>query len=152
MHVRNLLVSVAAMAALLIPAVALAATPQQLYTGDLDSAGDATVKLKTGATNGYRVKAFGARDFAVTCENNDGTIKRAAIKGRIPVGNRGRFHARDDNGDTVLNVRGEIDGRKAEGTFRFSGSVATAEGATHDCDSGQLKWSAKLTKGPDIGP
>ena len=152
MQVRNLCVGVAATAALLIPAAALAATPQQLFSGDLESTADSSVKLKTGAANGYRVKAFGAHHFAVTCEGDDGTIARAAIKGRIPIGDRGRFHARDDNGDTVLKVSGKIDGRKAKGEFRFSGSVTTADGDSHECDSGPLEWTAKLTDGPNIGP
>jgi hypothetical protein len=152
MRVRNLCVGVAAVAALSIPAAALAATPQQLFTGEFEASSDSSVKLKTGATNGYRVKAFGAHHFEVSCEGDDGFIKRAAIKGRIPIGGQGRFHARDDNGDTVLNVRGEVNGRKAEGVFHFSGKLESADGSTHDCDSGRLEWSAKLTKGPDIGP
>jgi hypothetical protein len=152
MRVRNLCVGVAAVAALSVPVVATAATPQQVFTGTLESSDDATVKVKTGATNGYRVKAFGARAFAISCGDADGTIKRAAIKGRIPIGGRGRFHARDDNGDTVLNVNGEIDGRKASGVFRFSGEIEDQDGESQDCDSGRLDWEAKLTKGPDIGP
>jgi hypothetical protein len=151
MRVRNLCVGVATMAALVIPAAVFAATPQQLFTGAIEDNADSSVKVKTGATNDYRVKTFGAHDFAVTCEGDDGTIKRAALKGRIPIGSRGGFHARDDNGDTVLNVRGEIDGRKAEGVFRFSGELETADGDTHECDSGRLEWEAKLTKGPNIG-
>ena len=142
MRVRNLCVGGAALAALVIPAGVFAATPQQVFTGGIESAEDASVKLKTGATNGYRVKAFGAHDFAVDCEGTAGTIKRASIKGRIPIGARGRFHARDDNGETVLNVRGEIDGRRAEGLFRFSGEVEEADGGSEECDSGRLEWSA----------
>ena len=152
MRVRNLCVGGAALAALVIPAGVYAATPQQVFTGGMESAEDASVKLKTGATNGYRVKAFSARDFAVDCEGTDGTINRATIKGRIPIGSANRFHARDDNGETVLNVRGEIDGRRAEGLFRFSGEVETTTGGTHECDSGRLEWEAKLTDEPNIGP
>jgi len=152
MRVRNLCVGGAAMAALVIPAGVLAASPQQVFRGELESSEDTSVKLKTGTNNGYRVKAFAARDFLVECQGHDGKMRRAAIKGRIPIGNRGRFHARDDNGETVLNVRGEIDGRRAEGIFRFKGEIEGEAGAEHECDSGRLDWEAKLTKGPDVSP
>jgi hypothetical protein len=66
----------------------------------------------------------------------------ATLKGRIPIGERGRFHVRDDNGETVFNVRGEIDGRNAEGVFRFSGEIEDQDGDTQECDSGRLEWSA----------
>jgi hypothetical protein len=152
MRIKYLYLGAAVGAVLVIPAAVSAATPQQLFTGGLESTDDSSVKIKTGATNGYRVKAFGARDFAVTCEGADGTVKRAAIRGRIPIGDRGRFHARDNNGETVLNVRGDIDGRDAEGVFRFSGELQTADGDSHECDSGRLDWEARLAKGPNIGP
>ncbi len=152
MRIKYLYIGAAVGAALVIPAAVSAATPQQLFTGGLESTEDSSVKIKTGAANGYRVKAFGARDFAVTCEGDDGTIKRAALRGRIPIGDRGRFHARNNDGATVLNVRGEIDGRNADGVFRFAGEVATADGDTHECDSGPLEWEAKLAKGPNLGP
>lgn len=152
MRIKYLYLGAAVGAALAIPAAVTAATPQQLFTGGLESSKDSSVKIKTGATNGYRVKAFGAHNFAVTCEGDDGMIRRASIKGRIPIGDRGRFHARDDNGATVLNVRGEIDGRNAQGVFRFAGDVQTADGDSHECDSGPLEWEAKLAKGPNIGP
>jgi len=142
----------AAVAALVIPTSVLAATPQEVFRGDLESAAGGSVKLKTGATNGYRVKAFSARDFAVDCEGTDGTINRATIKGRIPIGGKGGFHARDDNGETVINLHGEIDGRRAEGTFRFAGEVETTTGSTHECDSGRLEWEARLANEPDVGP
>jgi hypothetical protein len=152
MRVRNLCVGGAALAALVIPTSVLAATSQQVFRGDLESTEDGSVKLKTGATNSYRVKAFSARNFAVDCEGTDGTINRATIKGRIPIGGQDRFHARDDNGETVVNVRGEIDGRRVEGTFRFAGEVETASGTTHECDSGRLEWEARLADEPDGGP
>ena len=152
MRIKYLYIGAAVGAALVIPAAVSAATPQQLFTGGVESTEAASVKIKTGATNGYRVKAFGVRDFAVSCEGDDGTIKRAAVRGRIPIGDRGRFHARNDNGDTVLNVRGEIDGRNADGVFRFSGELEDADGDSHECDSGRLDWEAELAKGPNIGP
>jgi hypothetical protein len=99
--------------------------------------------LKTGDNNGFRLRVFGAHDFTIDCGAADGIIKRASIKGQIPIGNRGGFHARDDNGQTVINIRGEIDGRKASGVFRFSGEVENQDGDTQDCDSGRLEWSAR---------
>ena len=95
------------------------------------------------------MKAFGARDFAVTCEGDDGTIRRASLRGRIPIGDRGRFHARDDNGSTVLNVHGDINGRNAEGVFRFAGEVQTADGRSHECDSGRLEWDGEARQGAE---
>lgn len=154
MRIKHLFVGAALGAALVVPAAVVAATPQQLFVGAFDGQADSSVKVKTGATNGYRVKVFGAHDFAVTCEGSPdaGMVKRASVKGRIPIGQRGGFHARDDNGDTVLNLRGEIDGRKASGVFRFSGEITDQDGDAQDCDSGRVDWSARLTDGPDISP
>lgn len=142
MRVKILSVGAVLVTALLGAAAVQAATEQQLFLGQLDDQPDASVRLKTGATNGYRVKVFGAHDFSVDCDNGAGTIKRATLKGRIPIGDRGRFHTRDDNGRTVLNVRGEIKGRNAEGVFRFSGKIDDQNGGSQECDSGRLEWSA----------
>jgi opacity protein-like surface antigen len=143
MRVKSLFVGAAVAAALLGAAVVQAATSQQVFRGDFEAQADSSVKLKTGANNDYRVKVFGARDFTIDCGAEDGIIERATLKGRIPIGNRGGFHARDDNGETVLNVRGEIDGRNAEGVFRFSGEIEDQDGVDQDCDSGLMEWSAR---------
>jgi hypothetical protein len=142
MRVRTLYVGVTAAVALVAAAAVYAATPQQLFLGEIQGQTDSSVRLKTGATNGYRVKVFGAHDFSVDCGGSDGLIKRATIKGSIPIGDRGRFHGRDDNGETVFNVRGEIKGRNASGIFRFSGKIEDQDGNSQDCDSGKLEWSA----------
>ena len=142
MGIRNLGVAAIATVALAGAAVAQAATGQQVFVGDVEEQADATVRMKTGGDNDHRVKVFSVRDFTVDCGADEGIIRRATIKGRIPVGAEGRFHARDDNGETVLNVRGEIDGRNAEGVFRFSGEVEEADGGSEECDSGRLEWSA----------
>jgi hypothetical protein len=141
---RSLRISIAAstVAALAVAAIAHAATGQLVFTGEAEAQPDATVKMKTGGTNDLRVKVFTVRDFTVDCGNQDGIVKRATIKGTIKVGREGKFHGRDDNGDTVLNVRGEIDGRNAEGRFRFSGVVEDQNGDSQDCDSGRIDWTA----------
>ena len=142
MRVKILFVGATLAAALLAAAAVQAATPQQLFSGELEGQADSSVRVKTGATNGYRVKVFGVHDFTIDCGATDGVIKRATIKGRIPIGDRGKFHGRDDNGQTVLNVRGKIKGRNASGIFRFSGEIEDQDGDSHDCDSGKLEWSA----------
>jgi hypothetical protein len=126
MRVKILFVGATLAGALLMAAAVQAATPQQLFTGELDSQPDAAVRLKTGANNGFAVRLFGVHDFSVDCGANDGTIKRATIKGRIAVG--------------------AIDGRKASGVFRFSGEIEDQDGQTQTCDSGRLDWSAKATQ------
>jgi hypothetical protein len=147
MRVKILFVGAALAAMLLSAAAVQAAKPQQLFLGELEGQPDSTVRLKTGATNGYRVKVFGVHDFTIDCGGDDGIIKRATLKGRIPIGNRGGFHARDDNGDTVLNVRGTVDGRKAEGNFHFFGDVEDQDGDVQECDSGRMEWEVKLKQG-----
>ena len=142
MRIRQLCVGVAAVAAMGGAAVAQAATGQQVFLGGLEEQSEATVRMKTGGDNEHRVKVFSVRDFTVDCGGEAGIIKRATLKGRIPVGTRGRFHARDENQDTALNIRGEIDGRNAEGVFRFSGDVEDQDGGVQECDSGRLEWSA----------
>ena len=143
MRVKSVFVGAAVAAALLGAAAVQAATSQQVFRGDFEAQSDSSVKLKTGANNDYRVKVFGARDFTIDCGAEDGIIERATLKGRIPIGNRGGFHARDDNGETVLKVRGEIDGRDAQGVFRFSGEIEDQDGVAQDCDSGRMEWSAR---------
>ncbi len=131
-----------ALTALAIPAAVFAAASQQLFVGGLADHDDATVRMKTGGSgDSHRVKVFAAKDFPIDCEGEAGTIKRASVRGGIPIGSRGRFHGRNDNGDTVLNVRGEVDGRNASGVFRFSGEIEDEDGDTQDCDSGRLDWS-----------
>jgi hypothetical protein len=133
----------AALAALAIPAAVFAATPQQLFLGGLADYDDSTVRMKTGGSgDNHRVKVFAAKDFPIDCEGEEGTIRRASIRGGVPIGTRGRFHGRDDNGETELNVRGEVDGRNAEGVFRFSGEIEDEDGDTQECDTGRLDWSA----------
>ena len=111
----RMLLATAALTALAGVAAAQAATEQQVFT---------------------------VHDFAVECKGDDGTVKRATLKGRIGIGNEGGFHARDDNGTSTFNVRGKIEGRRAEGVFRLSGKIETTTGETQKCDSGQLDWSA----------
>jgi hypothetical protein len=79
-------------------------------------------------------------------------MKRAAIKGRFAIGRRGGFHARDDNGRTVINVRGRVGDERASGSFRYRGSVFGSDGVERSCDSGLLPWRSKLTGAPVIGP
>ena len=140
---RMTLYVAAALAVLAIPAAVFAAEPQHIFTGGLADFDDATVRMKTGGSGAsHRITVFAAKDFPVDCEGEKGAIQRASIRGGIPIGSRGRFHGRNDNGKTVLNVRGEIDGRNASGVFRFSGKIEDEDGDTQDCDSGRLDWSA----------
>ncbi len=143
MRVKTLCVGGALAATLFVAAAGQAAAGQQLFEGDLEGQPDAYVRMKTGATNGYSLRVFGAHDFTVDCGDDDGLIRRAAIKGKIPIGDRGRFHVRDATGKTVFNVRGEVEGRQAEGIFRFSGKMEVAGGDAQKCDSGQLEWEAR---------
>ena len=146
MRLRHLVVGIVVGAAA-IPAFATGATNGQLFLGGFEDQSDSLVRLKTGVSEGYHAKGFGAREFMVSCDGGiDAIMGRAAIRGRFPIGRKGGFHARDDNGKTVLNVRGTIEGRKAEGRFRYSGEVPDEQGNLHDCDSGRLEWEAKLEK------
>lgn len=145
-RVKHLCVGAALVAALAIPAVAGGAPAKQLFVGEFADQDDSVVRLKTGVGEDYTVKTFGAHEFVVSCEGEaDGIIDRAALKGSIAVGNSDRFHARDDDGDTTLNVRGEIGANKATGMFRFSGELEGEDGETHECDSGRLEWKARIT-------
>jgi hypothetical protein len=145
MRVKTLFVGAALAAALLAATAVQAATSQQVFRGGFDGQPDSSLKLKTGgAADNYRVKVFGAHEFTIDCDGTDGIVSRASIKGAIPIGDRGGFHARDDNGETVLNVKGEIDGRKASGIFRFSGEIDDQDGHAQDCDSGRMEWTARI--------
>ena len=138
----RMLLATAALTALAGVAAAQAATEQQVFTGEIEGQLDTSVRMKTGATTEFHIKVFTVHDFAVECKGDDGTVKRATLKGRIGIGNEGGFHARDDNGTSTFNVRGKIEGRRAEGVFRLSGKIETTTGETQKCDSGQLDWSA----------
>ena len=60
--------------------------------------------------------------------------------GSISVSPGGSFRARDDNGRTVFNVKGQINRNKSFGTFRYSGRVETTTGSTRSCDTGKITW------------
>ena len=139
----QLAVATAAVAAFAGAAAGQAATGQQVFAGTLEEQHDATVRMKTGATDEFHVKVFTVHDFRVDCGDGDGIAERGTLKGRIPIGDRGRFHARNKDNKSVINVRGKIDGRKAEGVFRFSGELKDRDGTTQDCESGQLHWTAR---------
>jgi hypothetical protein len=142
---RRILLCVGLALALAIPAGALAAT--KALFGELDGHPDSTVKIRTASGNdGVSVKSFAVKDFDVSCEDGATVaLKRVKLTGRIPVGDKGGFSERDDNGETVFKIRGELkrDGKRATGTFRHFGSLEGQDGAVHECDSGRLSWTAK---------
>ena len=142
---RTLLASSLAIV-LAIPAFAGArAIAPNVYLGEVEAEPGASVKLRTEVDNNDRnyVSKFVVRDFFVDCEGGvEQEMRKALLQGKILIGERRRFHDRDDNGETVFNLRGRVGSRKATGTFRFSGDIETSDGAIRDCDSGRQEWIA----------
>ena len=132
--------------ALAVPALAFAGGGVKTnYDGHIVGAKDSAVRVKEAFGDLERaVKTFAVRDFTVQCEGGvPGTLTRTKLVGTIPVDKDGDFKARDDNGKTVLKVRGHIGRNKATGTFRYSGTVKADNGRKLDCDSGKLDWIAR---------
>ena len=140
------LISLVVAVALAIPATALGA--KSVLFGSLDDQPDSTMKLKVHSADGsgaVTVKAITFKNFTVSCDGGlTATMRKSKLAGSIPVGKRGGFKQVDDNGKTVFKIRGELneDLDDAEGTFRFSGSLEAEDGATHECDTGRLSWTA----------
>ena len=85
---------------------------------------------ESNSADGHTVTAFTVRDFELGCSGGSlGLIKVAKLTGSISVSPGGSFRARDDNGRTVFNVKGQINRNKSFGTFRYSGRVETTTGS-----------------------
>ena len=137
---KRILIVGAALTALALPAAAQAARTNQF--GKLIGEPGATMKFKeSNSADGHTVTAFTVRDFELGCSGGSlGLIKVAKLTGSISVSPGGSFRARDDNGRTVFNVKGQINRNKSFGTFRYSGRVETTTGSTRSCDTGKITW------------
>lgn len=134
---------------LAVSAAAAGKAPGTLYSGALADDPDSEVVVKVLERGGEPIVGrFAAKDFSVDCDGGAVVgLRRAKLAGRIEIGNRGGFREKNTEGDTVFKLRGELDGRKAKGRFRYSGQVEDADGVTHDgCDSGRLKWKARANE------
>ena len=130
-----------AVAAIAIPAAALASTVRVTHFGHVVGASGSSVKLKESESGDSRsVKSFAVRNFPLACDGSPASLGVAKLKGKLDVSKSGAFKARNDNGQTVFKVRGQINRNKAYGTFRYSGSVTRTDGTTVSCDSGKLSW------------
>jgi hypothetical protein len=122
---------------------------QEQYRGWLPGVQGSLVKLKVDpadANSNGIVRSFAVRYFDATCAGGATvTLRRARLRGEIPVGHGGGFGERDDNGATVFKVRGKLGltNGKARGTFRYFGSIETPNGVARNCDSGRLRWKAR---------
>ncbi len=138
-------------AALAVSAVALGAglTAPRHYAGSLKGEPGSVLRLSIGpGVNGgaATVRSVRVGNFDVACRRGVTVpLARARLTGEIPVGNGGGFRERDDNGQTVFKVRGRIGlpNDRAEGTFRYSGSIEDADGVARQCDSGRFTWTAR---------
>lgn len=138
-------------ATLMISAGALGAggiAPQH-YSGSLRGEPGSAIKLGIGpGENGAAATITSVRvgNFDVACGHGVTVpLARAKLTGEIPVGIGGGFSERDDNGKTVFKVRGRIDleADKAEGRFRYFGSINDGRGVARQCDSGRFSWTAR---------
>ncbi len=139
---RRALACAAAVAALAVPAAALAAT--KTYTGGIkgDQETSVTLKVKQG-DDGRQMKSFVGKDLLISCEGDVGArLKSAKITGLVDVNDAGKFHVNGSNGGQELKVAGKLSGKhNAKGTVRYSGPT-DVDGEVLDCDSGKLDWTA----------
>src|SRR5688500_14116855 len=101
-------ITIAAVAALALPATAIAANAD--HAGHLLGAPGSAVKFKEHLdADGSTVTSFAVRTFEVACDDGTvGALKVAKLKGNVDVSDSGAFKVRDDNGDTVFKVKGQI--------------------------------------------
>lgn len=130
-----------ALVALLCAATALAAT--RTYKGQIKTDENSSVVLKVKQSDGDRfVKQFVANDFLIACDSGPATLRKAEIRGLIPVNDKRKFKVSGTNAGQVLKVTGKLTGkRNAKGTVRYSGPTPV-DGVIESCDSGKLDWSA----------
>jgi hypothetical protein len=139
---KRILTMATCAAALALPALAGAEAARTTHFGHLTGAKDSQVKFKESLTSdGRAVTAFAVRDFTVACKGgNAGLLKVAKLAGSIKVSAGGGFKAKDDNGETVFRVKGNINRNKSVGSFRYSGQIESEDGTVRACDSGKLGW------------
>jgi hypothetical protein len=126
---------------LAIPAGALAAS--KTYRGAVVDDPETSLKLRIAKEGGARFfKAFTIRNLAVECEDGvEARLRGARVRGRAPLGDRGRFTTTGEGEDKMLQLGGRVRARRASGTLRLSGSVKV-EGVRRECRSGEVRWSA----------
>jgi hypothetical protein len=140
---KRILISTIASMALAVPAIAVGApvAGQTTHVGHLVGASSSQVKFKQRITDPGSVTSFVVRNFGVACDGGvAGTLRVAKLLGSIEISDAGTFKARNDNGQTVFKVQGEIKRNKAFGTFRYFGQVVADDGVTRACNSGRLGW------------
>ena len=135
---KRILIIVTA-AALVAPALGQAARANHL--GQLVGVPGSQVKFKeSSGGEGRAVTSFAVRNFDLACDG--GTIAElrvAKLSGTIEVSDRGAFRAKDDNGETVFKVKGQIKRNKSVGVFRYYGDVVV-DGVKRACDTGKRTW------------
>ena len=76
-----------------------------------------------------------------------GTLARTKLVGTVQVDKDGDFKARDDDGRTILKIKGHIGRDEATSTLRYSGTVKADDDRELDCDSGKLDWIGARGRG-----
>ena len=144
---RTALLAATAMVAT-VAAASTADAATEAYLGGIESESRAHVKLRVAiaADETMTVRSFAVKGLKIDCKGDSKLIlTRARLSGEIPVGDSGRFKVRDDNGETIFSLRGEIGtvNERAKGRFRYKGDFATGGGGRAECDSGKLRWHAR---------
>lgn len=127
--------------ALVAASAALAGT--NTYRGAIKGDDPSSVTMKVKQKDGERaLKSFVAKNVLISCDSGPAKLKSAAIRGLIPVNDKGKFRVSGTSAGQVLRVSGKLIGkRNAKGTVRYFGPTPV-DGATESCDSGKLDWAA----------
>lgn len=138
---RRALAYGAALAALAIPATALAAAVT--YEGHVKRDPKATVQLKLRTGPARAVKAVSVDGLQIQCSRNVNTrLGGATIKGTARLSRKGKFAIRGKEGKKTFAVRGKLKGKRvAVGSVRYQGPTLVGDRRL-DCDSGKVRWRA----------
>lgn len=86
-----------------------------------------------------KITRFVGQNAMIECSNGDELRSgKVTMRSGIRVTRRGRFEDTQSNVNSRARVRGKIDGRRARGEWRYSGTFDEGE-----CDTGWVPWRAR---------
>jgi hypothetical protein len=147
MGYRRVIVTVAALLALALPALALASTGTRKYNGNFGSPGEG-VEFKVHTKNGHAkfVKLFEFHNIPAYCPGFGTTATTGEFDMKMTIDQDKKFHGTgkvvDSNSKVTIHGRLKDAEKKARGTLHVTGPVSGCS----NVDTGVVHWKAHSVK------
>ena len=123
------------------------AAPRTSYGGSVtsDSNSRLTFKVVKNERGKKRVEWPKTKRLDATCESGPKEIDATFGNPDKPVrvSKSGEFDFDNSQGNYIAYVRGTLTGSSASGVLRYQGPTTFDDDLTQDCDTGEVKWTAK---------